>query len=294
MLLDQERIVAQLANCSTGHTLFYYQSVPSTMPLAHTLAADPAIRSGAIVVAEEQTAGRGRQQRRWETPLGQALLVSFLFKAPFPVPPIFFPMLSGLVMLQGIQWALPPLAPYLGLKWPNDLLLGTRMADAGKVGGILIESIYQGDSAAAVIVGCGINVSQAQNALPPTPPGAPPATSLQHFLQTRPDLAAACPSIDRTALLIQICQAWAQLNTDPTLTPATVQQRWAARLWTLQQQVVVQTTDAHGASVQLAGKAVAVTADGRLVVESATGERHRFTAGDVSVRAAAPAATLPK
>ncbi|MEZ4728009.1 MAG: biotin--[acetyl-CoA-carboxylase] ligase [Caldilineaceae bacterium] len=294
MLLDQERIGAQLANCAIGHTLFYYQSVPSTMPIAHALAADPASHSGTIVVAEEQTAGRGRQQRRWETPLGQALLVSFLFKAPFPVPPMFFPMLTGLAMLQGIQRTLPPLAPYLGLKWPNDLLLGTGMADAGKVGGILIESIYRGDSTEAIIVGCGLNVYQAQNLLPPTPPGAPPATSLQHYLQTRPKLAATCLPIDRTALLIQICQAWAQLNTDPTLTPATVQQRWAAHLWTLQQQVVVQTTDIYGESVQIAGKAVAVTADGRLVVVSATGERHRFAAGDVSLRAAMPGATLPK
>lgn len=285
MLLEPERITEQLADCPVGHTLVYYQSIPSTMPIAHQLAADSTVRSGTIVVAEEQTAGRGRLQRRWETPLGQALLVSFIFKAPFRVLPTHFPMLTGLAIWQGIRAHLPPLAPYLGLKWPNDLLLGSEMATAGKLGGILIESVYRGDQAVAVIVGCGVNVLQEQAMLPQTPPGAPPATSIQHFLQTQPALAAACPTLNRTDLLIAICRTWAQLYMDPTLGPATLLQRWSQHLWTLQQPVVVQTMAANGESIQITGRAVAVTPDGQLVVESAAGERYSFAAGDVSLRA---------
>ena len=286
MQLDQERITTQLTNCAIGHTLFYHESVPSTMPIAHALASEPAIRSGTVVVAEEQTAGRGRRERRWETPAGQALLMSFIFKAPFPVAPAYFPMLAGLAMLAGIGAAVPALAPYLGLKWPNDLLLGTRMADAGKTGGILIESHYHGATAAAIIVGCGVNVLQTAATLPATPPGAPAATSLQHFCQTQTTLAEHPHSIDRTALFIQICHQWAQLYTDPHLTPAALQQQWAARLWTLQQPVSVHSTNAHGEVVQINGRATAVTADGQLVVETADGERHSFAAGDVSLRRA--------
>lgn len=289
MALRPERLTAQLATSSIGHTLFYYQSIPSTMPIAHALAADPAVRSGSIVVAEEQTAGRGRRQRRWETPPGQALLVSFIFKAPFLVAPPFFPMVAGLALIEGISTYLPSLTPFLGLKWPNDLLLGTSRTVAGKVGGILIESVYRGAEAEALIVGCGVNVWQDQAALPPTPPGAPPATSIKQFLQTQPLPAAASPLLDRTELLISICQAWAQLYTESHLTPAIIQRRWSAHLWTLHQPVTVQTADAHGESVQISGQATGVTLDGRLIVECATGERHLFAAGDVSLRPA-PAA----
>jgi BirA family transcriptional regulator, biotin operon repressor / biotin---[acetyl-CoA-carboxylase] ligase len=169
MELHLDQLTAELADCGVGHTISYYQSIPSTMPIAHTLAADPTVHSGAIVVAEEQTAGRGRQQRRWETPSGQALLVSFIFKAPFPIAPLFFPMLAAVALVNGIGVYLPSLVPYLGLKWPNDLLLGINRARAGKVGGILIESVYRGAEAEAIIVGCGLNVLQDQSALPPTP-----------------------------------------------------------------------------------------------------------------------------
>lgn len=288
MLLDQVRLKATLADCAIGHTLFYHHSVPSTMPLAHALASDPAIRSGTVVVAEEQTAGRGRRQRRWETPLGQALLLSLIFKAPLPVAPPFFPMVAGLALRQGIIDYLPPLAALVGLKWPNDLLLGTGMADAGKVGGILIESSYRGAEVEAVIVGCGVNVLQEGSALPPTMPGAPPATSLRHFLQRQPALAALCPPLDRTDLLIALFQRWAHLYTDPNLAPTMIQTEWARHLWTLHHPVLVQSHDAQGQPIQITGQAVAVAPDGRLVVETATGERHVFAAGDVSVRLADP------
>jgi BirA family transcriptional regulator, biotin operon repressor / biotin---[acetyl-CoA-carboxylase] ligase len=286
MLLDQKRLTAALATCAIGHTLSYHHTIPSTMPIAHQLAIDPAIRTGTIVVAEEQSAGRGRLQRRWETPPGQALLVSVIFKPPLPVEATYFPMLAGLATLGGIATYLPPLAPYLGLKWPNDLLLGTSMTDAGKVGGILIESVYRGNEVAALIVGCGVNVLQDQTALPATPAGAPVATSIKHFCTTQPRLALDDFPIDRADLLIHICQQWEQIYTEPGLSAEKIHHQWSAHLWTLQQPVIVQTTAPDGKPWQFVGQAIAVAPDGRLVVESATGERHLFAAGDVSLRRA--------
>lgn len=286
MVLDRERIMTELATCAVGHTLDYYESVPSTMPIAHALATEPATRSGTVVIAEEQTAGRGRRERRWETPSGQALLMSFIFKAPFAVVPTHFFMLASLAILEGIGAYLPALTPYLGMKWPNDLLLGTSMADAGKTGGILIESRYRGATADVLIPGCGVNVLQTAETLPATPPGAPPATSIAHFCQTQPGLATLASTLDRTALFIHICQQWARLYTDPALTTAALQQRWAARLWTLQQPVIVQSTTTDGMASQVSGMATAVTEDGQLVVETADGNRHCFAAGDVSIRRA--------
>ena len=98
---------------------------------------------GSIVVANHQTAGRGRLDRRWESPPGTALLVSFVLQ-PNPV----LSLAAGVAAAQACGGG-------VRLKWPNDLLL-----DGAKVGGILVEV-----TAATAICGIGINLTWA-------PPGA--------------------------------------------------------------------------------------------------------------------------
>ena len=98
---------------------------------------------GSIVIADHQTAGRGRREHRWETPPGTALLVSFVL-APRPL----------LSLAAGVA-AAEACGPEVRLKWPNDLLL-----DGRKLGGILVEATPQ-----KAIVGIGINLTWA-------PPGA--------------------------------------------------------------------------------------------------------------------------
>ena len=85
MDLDITYLTQQQHNAVVGHTIDYHHSIPSTMPLAHQLATQAATRSGTLVVADEQTAGRGRLDRRWEAPPGQALLVSIILKPPLPI-----------------------------------------------------------------------------------------------------------------------------------------------------------------------------------------------------------------
>jgi BirA family biotin operon repressor/biotin-[acetyl-CoA-carboxylase] ligase len=98
---------------------------------------------GSIVVADHQTAGRGRLGRRWQTPPGTALLASFVLRA--------HPLAS---LAAGVA-AAEACGPDVRLKWPNDLLVGEA-----KVGGILVET-----AAGRCIVGIGINLTAA-------PPGA--------------------------------------------------------------------------------------------------------------------------
>ncbi len=112
-------------------------TVPSTQALARGLPV------GTVVLAEHQTAGRGRLDRRWETPPGAALLASWVL----PAHPLA-PLAAGVACAQAC-------GERVRLKWPNDLLL-----DGGKVGGILVERT--GDRC---IVGTGINLHWA-------PPGA--------------------------------------------------------------------------------------------------------------------------
>jgi BirA family biotin operon repressor/biotin-[acetyl-CoA-carboxylase] ligase len=108
-------------------------SVTSTQDIARSLPI------GAIVVADHQTAGRGRLDRRWEAPEGTALLVSFV------LPPS--PILS---LAAGVA-AAEACGPEVRLKWPNDLV-----ADGRKLGGILIEA-----SPARAVCGVGVNLTWA-------------------------------------------------------------------------------------------------------------------------------------
>lgn len=108
-------------------------SVPSTQDVARELPL------GTIVVADHQTAGRGRLDRRWEAPPGTALLVSFVL-APRPL----------LSLALGVA-AAQACGPEVRLKWPNDLLLEGR-----KLGGILVETTPQ-----KAVCGIGINLTWA-------------------------------------------------------------------------------------------------------------------------------------
>ena len=85
--LDLTFIRQQLAHSSIGHTLDYHTSVPSTMPIAAELAQDPATPSGMIVVAEEQTSGRGRRGRSWHAPYASALACSISSSRPIAISP---------------------------------------------------------------------------------------------------------------------------------------------------------------------------------------------------------------
>jgi BirA family biotin operon repressor/biotin-[acetyl-CoA-carboxylase] ligase len=180
----------------------------------------------------------------------------------------------------------PVLSGYIGLKWPNDVLLSSglenhSMQDAGKVAGILVECAFQQSQLVYAILGIGINVNQESAALPSGQPGAPFPTSLRLY---------AGREFDRTELLIALCQSLGQSLGQSLSTLLTAHQpaqalitEWRSRLWTLGQIVTVRANQADDEA--FSGRAVDVTADGSLVIEDESGVRRVFTAGDVSVRA---------
>jgi BirA family biotin operon repressor/biotin-[acetyl-CoA-carboxylase] ligase len=145
--------------------------------------------AGLVLVAEHQTAGRGRLDRDWVTPARAALTFSILL-APDGVPVSrwpWLPLLSGLAVAEGVHRAAGVEAM---LKWPNDVLVG----DA-KVAGILVERVERRPGAAAV-VGVGLNVSSTRAELP-----VGSATSLA---------LAGASSLDRSALLAAVLDAFAR------------------------------------------------------------------------------------
>ncbi len=117
---------------------------------------------GLVLVAEHQTAGRGRLQRRWESPARAALTFSVLLRPALAQgrwP--WIPLLAGVAVVEGLAaYGAPP----CDLKWPNDVMCGGR-----KLAGILaerVESDLTADGAAALVVGIGLNVSTTRAELP--------------------------------------------------------------------------------------------------------------------------------
>lgn len=138
-----------------GRCLIRLATVGSTMDEVARLAAagEP---EGTVVVAAEQTAGRGRAGRRWWAPPGTALLCSVLLRPPVaPVRLGVLPLVVGVAVAESIE-AVAGLP--CRLKWPNDVWLGDGAAGR-KVAGILLTSRLAGAKVDHAVVGVGINVA---------------------------------------------------------------------------------------------------------------------------------------
>jgi BirA family biotin operon repressor/biotin-[acetyl-CoA-carboxylase] ligase len=208
---------------------------------------------GAVLVADHQTAGRGRLDRRWDAPPGTSLLVSLLL----PPPPgggrlHRLTQAVGLAAIEACQ-AVAGVRPIL--TWPNDLYVGDR-----KLGGILAEAARQDVAIIGVVVGLGLNVNW--------PDDVP--SHLADRLVSLNRLAGR--PIDRDALLDRLLERlaarrWDELTAD-----------YRSNLATLGRRVDVTTGERHFVAV-----AVDVTAEGELVVEHEDGRRESLSAADVTL-----------
>ncbi|HDR8966042.1 biotin--[acetyl-CoA-carboxylase] ligase [Burkholderia vietnamiensis] len=258
--------------------------------LANRLKALPrtanALPAPLVRVAFEQTAGRGRQGRPWFAQPGNALLCSVGCIVPRPVD-----ALSGLSIAIGVALAeglaTLPLdgGTRVALKWPNDLLLTRTEGDttriAGKLAGILIETVWNTDDATAVVIGFGINVRGAQAVAAQVDAlrardaalasGLPPAA-----------LSAACASANLTdtlaAALNALTPALAQFASDGL---APFVPRWHALHAYAGREVVLLEQGVERAR----GIATGIDATGRLLLDTPDGVQ-AIAAGDVSLREA--------
>jgi BirA family transcriptional regulator, biotin operon repressor / biotin---[acetyl-CoA-carboxylase] ligase len=136
-----------------------HRSVGSTNDLARALAEQGA-PAGATVLAREQVAGRGRAGRPWSSAADRGLWMSMVARPDRRTLPGVLPLLAGLVVARALDGFLHPGA--VGLKWPNDLVIGTQ-----KLGGVLCEAAWAGETPQFAVVGVGINVLQTSDEFPP-------------------------------------------------------------------------------------------------------------------------------
>lgn len=213
--------------------------LPAAGSTNEVAAADPVPRT--VVVADHQTAGRGRLDRSWSTPPGTALTFSLVLRPALPDRhwPLL-PLAAALGVSDGIE-ALTGLRPEL--KWPNDLLLGGR-----KLCGILLERVPAPGGESVVIAGIGVNVGMTAKQLP---------------VEGATSLAVEGVAADRTVLLGRLVTAVAARVDELVADPAGLLAAYRERCVTIGREVRVHLP----AGGELTGLAKDVDGDGRLVVD---------------------------
>ncbi len=243
-----------------GRELYWAETVDSTNTWARRLARAGAVE-GTVVLAEEQTAGRGRLGRGWFSPPGVNVYLSIVLRPS--VPPARAPQLTlvaGCAVAATIA-ALAGTRP--ALKWPNDVLLA-----GGKVSGLLTEMDSEADRVAFVVLGIGVNLNASAQALRHGV-GAP-ATSI---------LAATGRVVERAAfvgrLLGELEGRYRRYLADGF---AGVREEWESYSCVTGREIAVAGPDG-----ERRGRAVGIDADGALMLRGPGGEMLRVLAGDVSV-----------
>jgi BirA family biotin operon repressor/biotin-[acetyl-CoA-carboxylase] ligase len=211
---------------------------------------------GTVAVAEHQTAGRGRLDRRWEAPPGASLLLSVLLRPSLDPPQLH--LCTAAVAMAAAQACHKVAGVDVRLKWPNDLVVG----DA-KLAGVLAEAEFDAQSVRSVVVGIGVNLAW------PGPEGVG-GTCLD-------DLRGSGPAVDREQLLGAVLAALGRRR--PLLDDPAGRSQLAAELRercaTLGADVRVELPGA-----EIVGVASGIDDAGHLIVQTAEGTQV-VAAGDV-------------
>ena len=256
--MNQQEIESTLSNLNLREIRFF-NSTGSTNDEALKW-----VKKGAedlsLVVADEQTLGRGRMDRPWFTPPRTALAFSLILRPTYEEKSL----LSRTVGLAALALAdvLQTLNLDPKIKWPNDILLNGR-----KLAGILIEATWIEDEADSLVIGMGINV--AKSAVPTTDILGFPATSLENMLGYIPDRMVILH-----AILANIIALRPHVGTDSFMSS------WEKKLAYYGRQVRVEM----GGEKSVSGKVVGLESDGSLRLKDDDGKFISVRFGDVRLR----------
>jgi len=240
-----------------GRVIHFRDTLNSTNELAFKLASEGAFH-GEVVVADEQTAGRGRRGRAWVSPGAVNLYFSVVLRPD--LPPHRAPELTLVAAVAGAE-ALREAGADVRIKWPNDLYVGER-----KIAGILTELSAEPDRIHFAVLGMGINLNGARSDYPDEM--AATLTTLAEA-RGRPISRAAF-----AAALWARLERWLEVHADRGF--GTIRAAWREMSSTLGQQVLVQTGQR-----ELQGVAEDIDDSGALILRMPDGATERIVAGDV-------------
>lgn len=257
----ENEFVLNLKTKELGKSVYYFGCTDSTNVQAKRLAEEGAAH-GTLVVADRQTAGRGRRGRGWDSPAGKNLYFTLILKPDFaPDKASMLTLVMAMAVLKGLKRLLG--AASVGIKWPNDLVINGK-----KICGILTEMALEQSRIGHVIIGVGINVETQEFAA--------------ELVDKATDIETACGrKLCKADLLAEIMQAFEEYyetfvkTHDLTL----LQDEYNACLVNCGREVSV--LDPKG---EFRGTARGINSTGELLVEREVGFITAVYAGEVSVR----------
>jgi len=263
-IYGQNELRSRLDTAWVGKPLYFHEEIGSTNTEAKLLAEQGA-KSGTLVVADMQTAGKGRRGRKWVSPAGTNIYYTLLLKPQFaPEKASMLTVVMALAVAEGLRKTLPlEVAEKVGIKWPNDIVV-----EGKKVCGILTEMSAEQDYIQYVVIGVGINVFRQEFA--------------EELVEKATDLETVCgqrPS--RSTLLVAIMSAFEELyeSFQKEESLKGVKDRYQRLLVNIGREVCV--LDPKG---EYRASCEGITDSGELIVRLPEGEQRIVYAGEVSVR----------
>lgn len=243
-MLFSKKLAALLPLKTFGETLYIFDELASTNAFAMERAKDQAL-SGTVVLADRQTAGRGRLDRSWFSPGKSNIYGSLLLVPETTIQYLgWIPLMAGVAIAQALE---QQTGIRVDLKWPNDLLIGGR-----KLAGVLCDSFRNPAHQTCVVIGFGINVNLSQSEFPLELQSS--ATSLQ--------IQCHC-AVDREELIIKVITSleknWENLRSNGPQSYLVEYKHWCV---TIGQTIQVQFPDGS----QLQGLAHSIGDHGQLRV----------------------------
>ncbi|HNP30232.1 MAG: biotin--[acetyl-CoA-carboxylase] ligase [Nitrospira sp.] len=243
-MLSATTLAALLPSKKLGETLYVFDELASTNAFAMDRAKDQAV-PGTVILADTQTAGRGRLDRSWFSPAKSNIYGSLLFVHETTIQHQgWIPLMAGVAIAKAVK---QQTGIHIDLKWPNDLQIAER-----KVGGVLCDSFRNARHHTCVVIGFGINVNLSQQEFPPEL--QPKATSLQ-IQCLRP--------VDREELIMNVItgleEEWQDLMSNG---PQSLLVKYKHRCVTIGQTIQVQFPDGN----QIQGLAHSIGEYGQLQV----------------------------
>ncbi len=259
--LSPDCLAPYLTPSVPAHPMIHFASISSTNDYAKSIALEA--EEGTVVIADEQTTGRGRRGRNWHSPANKNIYLSMILKPDLPIQqvPLFTQMAAAAV------WeALEPVLPGLSIKWPNDLLFENR-----KICGILTEMSGEMHALHYLVIGIGINVNTVTTDFPEDLQTIASSLRIEtDTVQSRQKLAAR--------VIESVARHYNHVMQTGSFESALDVCRKHSNL--LGETINIHTRD----SVEPA-RAIQIDSDGRLVVETASGMQ-ALSSGEVSIRKA--------
>lgn len=259
--VDAASIASLLSTQRFGQTIHYMEECPTTQTIAHELARNGAL-DGTVVIAETQTAGKGRMSRPWESTKGKGIWMTVIIKPdvlPHQAPQ--FTLVAAVAIVNAMKSLYSNFTPVI--KWPNDILVNGR-----KCTGILTEMIAEMDRVQALLIGIGINVNQQQEDFPESLHSIATSLSIEeNALLNRAQLVGT---------ILNYLEKYSDLYIAEGFGP--IKKLWEEASGTIGKQIKATTL-----TEVITGKAIGITESGVLEIQLENGEIRSVYSADIEL-----------